>query len=238
MKAGRGSWADYVTFKATDVCPVPDGVSDEAAAQFVVNPWTAWAMLKELAPPAGAYVVQTAAGSVLGRQLIQMAAHLGVKTINIVRRADVAGELKALGADEVLVHGVDDVAARVRELTGGAGAWGGVDCVGGDWTAAVTGAVRNGGTVLVYGAMSGLTFQGSIVDLTFRDVALRGFWITPFISSKGVAYCHALAAELWPLLSAGVVTPYAGAVFPLERAADAVAASTAAARGGKVLLQM
>lgn len=238
LKAGRGSWADFVVFKAAHVCPVPDGVSDEAAAQFVVNPWTAYAMLKELNAPAGAYVVQTAAGSVLGRQLIQMARHLGLRTINIVRRAEAAAELKALGADEVLVHGADDIAARVRKLTGGAGAWGGVDCVGAEWTATVTSCVRNGGTVFVYGAMSGLQFTGSIVDLTFRDVALRGFWITPFISTRGVEYCHRLAAEVWPLLAAGVVTPYTGDVFPLERVAEAVAASTAAGRGGKVLLRM
>ena len=79
LSGGKGSWADYVVFRSSDVFPVPDGVTDEAAAQFVVNPWTAYAMLKELAAPAGEYVIQDAAGSVLGRQFIQMAKSMGVK---------------------------------------------------------------------------------------------------------------------------------------------------------------
>ena len=38
LQAGKGSWAEYVVFRSTDVFPVPQGVTDEAAAQFVVNP--------------------------------------------------------------------------------------------------------------------------------------------------------------------------------------------------------
>lgn len=85
--------------------------------------------------------------------------------------------------------------------------------------------------------MGGLEFKGSVVDATFRDVATRGFWITPYISTRGIAFCHSLAAELWPLFTAGVVQPYSGTVFPVGEVAAAVAASQAAARGGKVLLK-
>lgn len=61
---------------------------------------------------------------------------------------------------------------------GGKGAWGGIDCVGGDLTEAMTGSLRNGGTLLLYGAMGGMNFKGSIVDVTFRDVRIRGFWVS------------------------------------------------------------
>lgn len=75
-------------------------------------------MLKELNATAGEWVIQSAAGSTLGRQFIAMAKHLGLKTINVVRRADAVAELKAAGADEVLVYGVDDVSKRAMEITG------------------------------------------------------------------------------------------------------------------------
>ena len=59
-------------------------------------------MVEALAAPAGSYVVQTAAGSTLGRQFITVARLRGLRTINIVRRAEQVAELKALGADHVL----------------------------------------------------------------------------------------------------------------------------------------
>lgn len=65
--------------------------------QFLVNPVTVVGMLEELAVPAGEYLLQTAAGSVLGRQMIQVAKHRGIKTINVVRRQELVAELKALG---------------------------------------------------------------------------------------------------------------------------------------------
>lgn len=51
-----------------------------------------------------------------------------------MRRAEQAAELKAIGADEVICTETEDVAARVREITGGKGAWGAVDAVAGPLT--------------------------------------------------------------------------------------------------------
>ena len=74
-----------------------DALSDEVAAQFYVNPPTALGLLKVLGAPQGKWVLQTAAASVLGRMLIQLAKHQGVRTINVVRRRGAVEELKALG---------------------------------------------------------------------------------------------------------------------------------------------
>lgn len=83
---GEGAWQDYVEVAEEDVVRVPDTMSDAVAAQFVINPWTLYGMLLDLQIPKGKYLLQTAAGSVLGRQLIQLAKHWDIKTINIVRR--------------------------------------------------------------------------------------------------------------------------------------------------------
>lgn len=80
--------------------PVPDGVADEIAAQFLVNPITIVGMLEVLQIPEGDWLVQDAAGSVLGRQMIQYAKLKGLKTINIIRRPEQVGKtrLKNLAA--------------------------------------------------------------------------------------------------------------------------------------------
>ena len=62
-----------------------------------VNPLTAYAMLDALAAPKGEYIIQTAAGSVLGREFIALAKKRGVKTINVVRRSAQKAELQELG---------------------------------------------------------------------------------------------------------------------------------------------
>lgn len=61
-------------------------------------------------------------------------------------------------ADEVVASADGEgLPERVRELTGGAGAYAAIECVGGDLFGKVASAVRPGGTAIIYGAMSGLT---------------------------------------------------------------------------------
>jgi NADPH:quinone reductase-like Zn-dependent oxidoreductase len=193
-------------------------------------------MLESLATPPGKYIIQSAAGSTLGRQLITVAKKQGLKTINLVRRAEQAEELLALGADVVLCTETDDIAARVKEVTGGEGAWGAVDAVGGPLVQRITGAVRDGGFVYIYGAMSGLEFVGSIVDVLFRGITIKGFWLNVYLSSISPERKAAVFSEVVGWLADGTLAPFCGERFPLEQVADAVKASQATARGGKVLL--
>jgi D-arabinose 1-dehydrogenase-like Zn-dependent alcohol dehydrogenase len=107
VQLGKGSWTEYTTVAAASLVAIPDGVPDESAAQAIVNPITVLCMLDALLayvkPDSGKdiYILQAAAGSTLGKQLIQIAKHRGIKTINLVRRSPQIEELKALGADEV-----------------------------------------------------------------------------------------------------------------------------------------
>jgi NADPH:quinone reductase-like Zn-dependent oxidoreductase len=64
---GGGSWQEYVSVKEDMLTRVPESIPDEVASQFIINPWTVYGMLKDLAVPRGEYILQTAAGSVLGR---------------------------------------------------------------------------------------------------------------------------------------------------------------------------
>jgi trans-2-enoyl-CoA reductase len=203
----------------------------------VVNPFTVACMLDEAAVPAGEYLLQTAAGSVLGRQVIQLARAAGIKTINTVRRREQVAELKALGADEVVCTADEDLVARVKEITGGRGAYAALDAVAGDGVEAVVASLRAGGTAFVYGAMAGLGLRASVVDILFRGCAVRGFWVTAWAAAAGTAKVHALAARLWASMQAGVLTPYAGQVFDAADVKAALATATATARGGKVLLR-
>ncbi|HEV7842628.1 MAG TPA: zinc-dependent alcohol dehydrogenase family protein, partial [Pyrinomonadaceae bacterium] len=133
-----GTWQEYLLADEKQLIPVPDSVSDQTAAQFVVNPLTAWIMtIEELQLQPGEWLLQTAAGSTLGRVVLQIASLRGFKTINVVRRREQVEELKSLGADEVICTETEDLVERVREITGKPGLTKAIDAVGGETGGAV-----------------------------------------------------------------------------------------------------
>lgn len=76
---------------------IPKELDEESASQFYINPLTVRGMFDVLDIPRGEWLIQSAAGSVLGRQVIQMAKHFGVQTINVVRREEQKQELLEVG---------------------------------------------------------------------------------------------------------------------------------------------
>ncbi|GJP41645.1 hypothetical protein CLOM_g1289 [Closterium sp. NIES-68] len=236
LEAGNGAWQEYLAVDAAHVAAVPAGVSDEDAAQLAVNPLTVVGMLREVNVPRGEYVVQTQAGSTLGRMLIQVARARGIKTINVVRRAAQAAELKALGADEVICSTDENVAERVAAITGGRMAHAAVESVAGDLTGAVLSSVRAGGTVLMFGGASGASFTGSIGDFIFRDVTLKGFWVGRFLKALSHEERQAMAKEAFDLIAGGTVTPFTGDKMDLGEFAAALKNQMVENRQGKILL--
>ncbi len=235
----EGSWQQYVCVKEELVWPVPDSISDEAAAQFVINPWTLYGMLTDLKVPKGEYVLQTAAGSVLGRQVMQLAKHWGIKTINVVRRGEQKEELKALGADEVICTNEEepqeeDVATRVKEITGGKLAYGAIDPVAGTLTKQVVASVRDGGQVFVFGFLGGNDITVGVGDL-FRGVRVTGWSLYHALTSPERR--KVLTNGVSKLMQAKIIVPLMGETYDLADFQLAIKKSTeVAGGGGKVLL--
>ncbi|PRW59002.1 NAD(P)-binding [Chlorella sorokiniana] len=234
---GQGTWQQYLSVPEAALLPVPDNVSDEAAAQFFVNPVTAVGFYRVLGVPKGEWLLSNAASSTLGRMVIQLGKKWGVKTINLVRSSHHVEELKALGADEVIVTSEEDLVQRVKEITGGKGAYGALECVGGDITGKVVEATRDNGEVLIYGAMAAFDFTCPIPPLLFRGVKLHGFWLAPFLGSLTGDQRRKLLEEIMTLLGDGSISPYTGTHFPLDKASDAISETAKPRRGGKCFIE-
>eukprot|EP00850_Spirogloea_muscicola_P017020 SM000142S00534 [mRNA] locus=s142:245589:247190:+ [translate_table: standard] len=253
-KAGQGSWQQYVAVAAPDVHPIPDSVPDEVAAQLIVNPFTSYGMLQDLAIPkgcqqapgtmltwewlsAGEYLVQTAANSALGRQLITLASVAGIKTINVVRKDTYVDELKKLGADEIIVStDEEEIAKRVYRITEGRYAYAAVDSVAGKGTKAMVASVRSGGTVFIFGGASGPEFVASIGDLIFRDVTIRGWWLSRYIEKHSPDELQRLVKEILTLYESGCLEISHGETYDLADFATALKKNQAEGRGGKIIL--
>ena len=128
---GPGTWRERIKAPAKAVFALPEGVDPKQLAMLRVNPPTAWLMLHEfVAPKPGQWLIQNAANSGVGHCLIRLAREAGVKTVNVVRRAELADELRAAGADVVLTDG-PNLDARVRAAIGDGALPLAIDAVGG-----------------------------------------------------------------------------------------------------------
>lgn len=234
ISKGNGIWQEYICMNADFVWAVPDAMTDEQAAQFVINPWTSYSMVKELAPvPEGEYLVQSAAGSTLGKQVIALARRMNIKLINVVRRADQKAELQALGADEVICSADEDVAARVREITGGKGAWGVMDAVAGAMTQTLASCTRDGGTIFAYGMLSGPAVHVNVTDL-WRNLQLVGWSLFKIMLNP--EKLEACANEVAPLMSEGVIQCPKAEKYDLKDFKKALARAEVAGPSARIML--
>ena len=234
MLTGNGSWQEYILLDEEWVWPLPHYITDEQAAQLVINPMTAYAMMREFGEvPKGEYLVQSAAGSTLGRQVIALAKHWGIKLINVVRRAEQKEELKALGADEVINSTDEDVVARVKEITAGKGAWGGLDAVAGTTTQTLASTIRDGGSIFAYGMLSKTAPSITLMDLQ-RGVQLKGYTLYKELAVRERR--DAYAAEVAALIKEGVIGVAEVEKFELRDFRRAIARSEEVPSTTKVML--
>ena len=148
-------WRELVVCPAERVVPVPNGVSDEDAAQAIVNPVTAWVltMVEHRLKP-GDWLAQTAAGSTVGRLVLQLARSEKFRTINIVRRRAQLPEIAELGGDVMLCTEDEDWATQLATAAGGLAPSKAIDSVAGRVGATVARNLAPGGRLLVFGALS------------------------------------------------------------------------------------
>eukprot|EP00877_Chromochloris_zofingiensis_P008225 jgi/Chrzof1/3656/Cz13g03290.t1 len=217
---------------------VPDDVDDISAAQIWANPSTAYGILQELNIPPGGYLIQTAATSVVGHNLITLAKHFGIKTINMVRKESAVEELKRIGADEVLVVGKDDIVERVKHITGGQGAAGAADAVDGPGLADVVASLGQGGKLILYGALDDRPSQFSHFDLMMGAKSIHAFALVAWLAQQGPGYNQTVMANMFKLLQQGAISiGKADHTFPLEDVKEALVASTQRAQGYKTFLE-
>ena len=151
----RGTWQEYVVADAGQVLPVPAGMSNSTAAQMLSNPLTAVILTgDELDVRAGEWLLQTAAGSTVGQSVIQLGAHVGFKTLNVVRRRSAVEDILALGGTAVICTEDEDLLERVAEIAGHDGVSKAIDCVSGQVGADVSRALAPHGELAVDGAVS------------------------------------------------------------------------------------
>jgi trans-2-enoyl-CoA reductase len=234
---GLGTWARYLTIPAADTWRVPADLPLEQAAMLRVNPLTALRLLLDAVPlEPGGWILQNAANSGVGRCVIQLAAVLGWRTANLVRRAaDRTAELEALGADLVLEDGDPETPDKLAAATGGARPVLGLNAVGGDSGSRMLRLLAPGGCLVTYGGMSRRSLKVSTSQLVFHDLHLRGFWLARWLERTPRPEVAADLERLAGWVAAGRLVQAIDSRHPLESFPAAIRRAQEEFRDGRVL---
>ena len=234
-----GVWCEESLAVADELWRAPEHMDAAQLALLPINLTTAWLMLTSvvtLAP--GDWVMQNAANSNVGYYLIRLARRLGVKTVNVVRTPERVAELKAAGGDVNLVDG-PDLADRVREHIGNQSLRLAFDAVAGDATERLAACLGPaGGTVAVYGVLSGQACAVAPERLLFDDVSVVGFYTARTLEGFDAEQHRDMRQALERYLEEDPPKSAIAGVYPFTRVREAVAhaARTQGDRVGKIIL--
>lgn len=129
------------------------------------------------------------------------------------------------------------LAKRVSTATNGASISLAVDAAAGSATGRLCECLAEGGVLVNYGAMSGEPCSVSPASFVFRNVTLRGFWLSQWFKQATPERQQAVFGALGALVATGKLKARIQATYKLGRIKEAVAAAAAGERMGKILLK-
>ena len=216
----QGAYSDVRVMPADVLVPIPDGVSDRSASTLMMKGMTAQYLFRQVYPlQGGETILYHAAAGGVGLIACQWARALGVTMIGTVSTDEKAATAKANGCAHTIVTSREDIAKRVREITGGKGVPVVYDSVGKDTLMASLDSLQPRGTLVSNGTTSGP------VILDTHLLAIKGsLWITrPAMIHYMMPRSQmlAMAKELFDLVLAGKIVSEPKQTFALADAAEA-----------------
>ncbi|CAG9859786.1 unnamed protein product [Phyllotreta striolata] len=182
-----GTWRTHLVMASDKVRKVPQELGLAEAATLTINPCTAYRMLKDFSNlNAGDYIIQNGANSSCGQIIIQLCKLWGINSINIVRNRpdlpEVKNYLTELGAtyvfseEELLQNAIQKNDIQKPIL--------GLNCVGGRMALEIAKYLEDGSVLITYGGMSKEPVYIPTSALIFKDIEVRGFWMTRWFNEN------------------------------------------------------
>ena len=221
MGPGLGAYSTHRTMPANALFAVPDDISDEIAAAAILKAATTEALVERCAEVKhGDIVLVHAAAGGVGLIMVQWLRAIGAQVIGTVSSEEKAALARDAGCQHVIRYDREEIAPRVREITGGAGVPVVFDGVGKDTFAASLDCLSPHGLLVSFGNASGpvegvnlglLAQKGS---LFVTRPTLFHYYTTPEDRAAGMA-------RVWDMIASGKVAVTIGQTYPLKEAAQA-----------------
>jgi NADPH2:quinone reductase len=246
-----GAFAKKTLAYSNMVWKIPDHWTDEQAAAFPVNYFTAYLGYWQAGMTPGAVrgqpptsvqrstpprvLIHAVAGGV-GTAAVQIGHLLGVDMYGTSSSDEKLARVKGLGLQHGINYKQRDYEETVKNLTHGEGVDAVFEMLGGEHTAKSLRCLRDFGRVIQYGTATGKQPQIDLRAMYAKSASVQGLWLT-YLSQK-----REIMEPAWQQLSAwlgqGKLTPQVGHVFPLDRAVEAYKLLQDGKNYGKVVLKI
>jgi len=181
-----GSWQSIGNYPVGDIMAIPAAYPLEMSplGEFWTTFVTAWVMTMEIGKASsGDWVVVTAAGSTVGRCIIQLSKIFGFKVIAVVRREEQRRTLLELGAAEVIVTPNEDIVQRVKIITKLKGAQIAIDSIGGEIAGQCLRSLGDNGRMIASGLLAQERYMPiDTKTLIFNTIQITGFWVLDWVN--------------------------------------------------------
>jgi NADPH2:quinone reductase len=231
-----GTYASVAVAPVSRLIRVPDGMSTTAAAAAILQGMTAHYLLHSTyaVRPGQTVLIHAGAGGT-GLLLIQMAKRLGARVLTTVSTDEKAALAKGAGADEVILYTRENIVARVKELTGGAGLPVVYDSVGRTTFEASLQCLAPRGTMVLFGGASGAVPPFDLIRLsTMGSLYVTRPTLKDYIATR--ADLQARAGDVFGWVADGSLNVRIGHTYPLAEAAQAHRDLEARKTTGKLIL--
>jgi NADPH2:quinone reductase len=237
-----GAFAEKTAAYSQMLWTAPDRWSDEEAAAFPVNYFTAYLGYWQagMTEPAAAgrkhrVLIHAVAGGV-GTAAVQIGRLLGIDMYGTSSSEEKLARVKELGLQHGINYKQHNYEEVVKNLTHGEGVDAVFEMLGGEHTAKSLRCLRDFGRVIQYGTATGKQPKLDVRALYAKSASVQGLWLT-YLSQR-----REIMDPAWQRLSAwigdGKLTPQIGHVFPLDRAVEAYKLLEDGNNYGKVVLKI
>jgi NADPH2:quinone reductase len=234
QRGGRllGTAAEYIALNVDLVSPLPDSAGFAEGACLGIPCMTAHRAVTLGGNLAGQHVLVTGGAGAVGHYAIQWAKRFGARVIATVSSPPKAAHAARAGADLTVNYRSEDVAARVREFTGGKGVQHAVEVDFGGNLATTLPLIAPNGSLAYYASRGNVAPVLSAPELMRRNLTVHGI----LLNGAPHAARRRAQADIVQWLREGGMVHTVSAIFPLARTADAHAAVEYAPKLGTVIV--
>jgi NADPH2:quinone reductase len=227
--------AEVAVVPASVLAAVPSSFSAVEGAAVWMQYCTAYGALVHFGKvTAGDFVIITAASSSVGLAAIQIVKAQGGTSIATTRTSTKKDQLVALGAGHVIVTTEENLMTRVQSITDGKGARLVFDPVGGDYINTLAQATANGGTIFLYGMLSGKPTPFPMAAFG-RTIGMFGY---TFGELRGTQEWETMKKYIYDRLADGSFKPEIARTFPFDQTVEAYRYIESNEQIGKIVITL